>query len=290
MISGGIGGMFYYNKITQHISESNSHDEYTIKNKDIREASIKLNGNANVLIQTSSEKKVTMDSQNSRLTSLNSSLTVNESGDKLTINATVDKNQLKIKGIEFGFFDTFDSQVVITIPSSIEKLVIEGNEQDNITLSDLDTKAITIDSKNADIYLQSIISDSLTVSTVNGSIDLDQIIGTSKLTSDNGSISIRDVTDTIDAHSTNGDIDVNGSDLPKELTAKTTNGDISIYSEIVLYDVSIDAKSVLGDVTLLNREKTTYKQGKAKHRFDLESRFGDIRVDAPSDYDTEDED
>ncbi len=48
-------------------------------------------------------------------------------------------------------------------------------------------------------------------------------------------------------------------------------------------NISIKGESKLGDVQLLNKERTSYKNGRADTEFNLSSEFGDITVDTPDD-------
>ena len=61
------------------------------------------------------------------------------------------------------------------------------------------------------------------------------------------------------------------------------HGDIYVNSGEILRNISIKGESKLGDVQLLNKERTSYKNGRADTEFNLSSEFGDITVDTPDD-------
>ena len=69
----------------------------------------------------------------------------------------------------------------------------------------------------------------------------------------------------------------------EKLTVALVHGDIYVNSGEILRNISIKGESKLGDVQLLNKERTSYKNGRADTEFNLSSEFGDITVDTPDD-------
>ena len=83
--------------------------------------------------------------------------------------------------------------------------------------------------------------------------------------------------------SENGDFSLDMPAVPKKLTVALVHGDIYVNSGEILRNISIKGESKLGDVQLLNKERTSYKNGRADTEFNLSSEFGDITVDTPDD-------
>ncbi|MHC5229484.1 DUF4097 family beta strand repeat-containing protein [Enterococcus sp. LJL99] len=291
LIIGGSGSIYFYNKVDQSIVANGSHEEYTLKKgHSTKEATINLKGNAHYTIQTDNSDKITMENQGSRISTIKSSLNVKESDQKITVDAEASSKVSEIANhnfnFSFSFFSDFEPPVIITIPSSIEKLTFKGNPNNYVTFTDIDSKELSVDFKNTDVSFNSIISDTMDVSMNNGDLYLNQVKGDISLNLNHGSVDAYDLTGSFDVQIDSGDFRLSGRELPKKLTVLAKKGDISIDTEEILYDISINAKSGLGDVSIFDNDHSTYKNGTAKRTFDLESRFGDISVDGPSnDYD-----
>lgn len=291
LIIGGSGSIYYYNKVDQSIVANGSHEEYTLKKgHTAKEATINLTGNAHFTIQTDNSEKITMENQGSRISKIKSSFNVKESDQKITVDTEANSkvSELDNNKFNFGFsfFSNFEPPVIITIPNTIEKLTVKGTSNNYVDFNGIDNKELTVDFKKSDISFNSIISDSINISMDNGDLYLNQVKGDTTLKVNRGSVDAYDITGSFDIQIDTGDFHLSGSELPKKLTSKVKKGDISINTEEILYDISINAKSDLGDVSIFDNDHSTYKNGSAKRTFDLESRFGDISVDGPSnDYD-----
>lgn len=72
--------------------------------------------------------------------------------------------------------------------------------------------------------------------------------------------------------------------MPKGLEAHSQNGNISMFTEEILYNTSIQAKTKLGDSVIFDQSRTSYKQGKGTVPFVLTSNARDISVEGPFDY------
>lgn len=291
IIVGGTGSAYFYNKVNQSIVAKGSHEEYDLKNgSSIKEATINLNGNAHFTIQTDNSEKITMENEGSRTSAVKSSLTVKESTPKMTIDAAANTTNSEIGNHDFSwgfsFFNNFEPSVIITIPNSIEKLTFKGSPNNYVDFTGIDNKELSVDFKNTDVSFNSIVSDTIDVTMNSGDLYLNQVKGDTSLNVNRGSVDIYDLAGSLDVQINSGEFRLYGSDLPKKLTALVKKGDISISTDEILYDTYIKAKSDLGDVSIFDDDHSTYKNGTAKRTFDLESRFGDISVDGPSnDYD-----
>lgn len=289
IIIGGSGSLYFYNKVNQSIKSNSSQEEYTLKNKlSTKEATIYLNGNAHFTIQTDNTEKITMKNQGNLMTTIDSSLDVKESSPSITINTNATSKDSEITnhkfefGLDFSFFNDFEPSVILTIPNSIEKLTFKGNPTNYVDFNGIDSKELTVEFNTTDVSLHSIISDTIDVNINNGNLYLDQVKGNSSLTINRGSIDGNDLAGSHAIQIDNGDFSLSGSELPNDLTVLVKKGNISIETEEILYDTSIQAQSDLGDVSLFDNDLSTYKNGTAKRIFNLKSRFGDISVEGPS--------
>ena len=288
IIIGGSGSFYYYNKVDQSILANGSHEEYTLKNADsIKEATITLNGNAHYTIQTENSKEITLDNRGSRISTIKSSLDVKETNQNAIVNAEAIATDSKIDShnkfdFGFSFFNDFTPSIILTIPSSIEKLTFKGNVDNNVVFSNINTKKMTIDFQNAEVSCNSILSDALDISINNGNLYLNQVKGAVSLNLKHGNIDVTNLTGSLDTKIDSGDFRLSGRELPQKLTAIINKGTISIDTEEILYDIDIKAKSDLGKISIFETERSTYKKGTSKRTFNLENRFGDITIDGPS--------
>lgn len=328
MIIGGIGSAVYFRRAETTMTDTKN-QTYEIKNKQsTKEIHLDLSGNADFYILTENSTKVVMDTRSSMPVSLKSSLDVKEKNNALVISARSDKNRQEMNGLKFDLFDR-GSAVTLTIPENTERLVIDGQTNGDINLSNVKTKDLAIKLSNSDINVSAINSENLTIEatsgdlrinsdvrtnkatfkTTNGEIQindftasnwsatstsgdiyLNTVKGTAKIETSNGEIQATDLKGETEVRSTNGDFSLYGTEIPKKLLVETQLGSIQLYTEEILYDVTIKTKTKLGDSTIFGKERTSYKRGKGTKSFDLRSNSGDISVEGPSDYDDGEED
>ncbi|WP_429950105.1 DUF4097 family beta strand repeat-containing protein [Enterococcus sp. AZ101] len=328
MIIGGIGSAVYYRR-AEHSMTDTKRQSYEIKNKqNTKEIHLDLSGNANFYILTENSNKVVMNSRSSLPISLNSSLDVEEKNDQLTISAKSDKKRQELDGMKLDIFNR-GSAVSLTIPDSVERLIIDGTAQGSIHISEVTAKNLAITMGNADIDLTSIDTEKLAVETANGYLNVYNDVrtgeamfqtkngdiqlndfaasnwsatstsgdiyvntakGIAKLDTTNGDIEATDLKGEAEVTSVNGSFSLYGTEIPKKLRVETQQGDIQLHTEEILYDVTIKTKTKLGDSTIFGKERTSFKRGKGTKSFELRTDSGDISVEGPSDYeDGEDE-
>ncbi|MFD1901799.1 DUF4097 family beta strand repeat-containing protein [Enterococcus termitis] len=170
-----------------------------------------------------------------------------------------------------------------------EKLSIETNNGDLNVYTDVNADKATFKTTNGDIQINDFAASNWSATSTSGSISLDTVKGIATVETTNGDIDARDLKGEADVKSVNGDFSLYGSEIPKKLNVRTQQGSIEIYADEILYDVSINTKTKLGDSTIYGTEKTSYKRGKGSRSFDLQSNSGDISIDGPVDSD-DDED
>ncbi len=81
---------------------------------------------------------------------------------------------------------------------------------------------------NGDVTVQDINGD-VDITTTNGDINVDNISGDVETTNANGSIDLLNIDGNVDAQSTNGDLYIMIINAQVNCTARTTNGDITLY-------------------------------------------------------------
>jgi DUF4097 and DUF4098 domain-containing protein YvlB len=323
MIIGGIGSAVYFRRAEQSMTDTKK-ENYTIKNnQNLKEIHLSLSGNAEYNIVTENSNQVTMNTRSSGPVSIKSSLAVEEKNGQVLVSTTSNQKNSDLKGFNFGFFDR-GSLISLSIPDSAERIIIDGSASSRINLIGVNAKEVTVTTDNADIQANGINAEKLSIETNNGdlgvytdvnadkatfkttngdiqindfaasnwsatstsgSISLDSVKGIATVETTNGDIDARDLKGEADVKSVNGDFSLYGSEIPKKLSVRTQQGSIEIYADEILYDVSINTKTKLGDSTIYGTEKTSYKRGKGSRSFDLQSNSGDISIDGPVDSD-----
>ncbi|MGX7265822.1 DUF4097 family beta strand repeat-containing protein [Enterococcus crotali] len=323
MIIGGIGGAVYFSRAENSMVDEKK-QTYDIKNKQSKkEIHLNLSGNAEFYVLTDNSDKVVMNSRSSLPVSLKSTLDVKEKNDQLLISVSSDQRKKEFEGLKFGFFDR-GSAVTLTIPEDTERLIIDGKSDGAIHLSNAATKDLAISFTNADIDVNDVNAEKLAIKTTNGylnifndvradeatfqttngdinvndftaskwsasstsgDISLNEVKGVANIETTNGDIQVSNLKGEAQAKSVNGSFSLSGTEIPKKLLVESQQGDIEIHTEEILYDITIKAKTQLGDHTIFGKERTSYKRGKGTKSFTLQTNSGDISVEGPSDYD-----
>lgn len=321
MIAGGVGSMFYYQNVQDSIK--NSHEEYQVKNKEaLQELHLNLSGDSSYIINSEDTDLISLSANSVVNATVNGTLKVTEDKNKVTANVTTSTEQLD-NGITFfniGIFSEYHSPNMITIPSSVKKLFIEGDTASNVSINSLKVDELTTNLKRAyteisalsadklsitttsgtifmgsensaskatikstdgDINLSNFSFDSLEVATTRGDLSLAQGRGTVTGSTTDGDITVDGLKGDATFTSKNGDFSLNTPDVPNKLEVNLEHGDISVYANEILRDITIKGHAKLGDVEMLGEERRTYKNGSDNHQFDLTSAFGDITVEAP---------
>lgn len=328
MIIGGIGSAVYFRRAENSMTDEKK-QTYEIKNKqNTKEIYLDLSGNADFYILTEPSTTIEMNTRSSMPVSINSSLDVKEKDDQLTISVNSNKNRRELDGLKLGIFNR-GSAVTLTIPDDTQRLVINGKADGNINLSGIATKDLSIQTTNADLTINDTHVEKLNAETVNGDlnvytdvrtdkatfqstngdiqindfiasdwsatnksgdISLNTVTGVAKIETTNGDIEATNLKGDAQAKSINGDFSLYGTELPKKLMVDTQQGSIDLHTEEVLYDVTIKAKTILGDSTIFGKERTSYKKGNGSKSFTFQTNSGDISVEGPSDYENGEDD
>ncbi|MTD38294.1 DUF4097 family beta strand repeat protein [Erwinia sp. CPCC 100877] len=323
MIIGGIGSITYFRRAEHSMTETKQ-EQYTIKNKQgIKEVHLNLSGNAQrIKIYSDDSNKIKLNTKNYLSYFLNSSLSVKEESDKLTATIKTSQKKRAHDSIQFNIFDR-GSITSVAIPANTEKLVISGNASGDIDLSDLTIENLAVEmtnadlsfsnlnakeavihsdhgdvsiygeskieksafsTKNGDIRVAAFTSSEWSVHSRDGDVSLEQVKGNVTLESTNGDITVTDLKGEAAVKSVNGDFELYGTEIPKKLSVELKQGDIEIYPEEILYDTAITAEAHMGDSSIFNKNRTSYKQGKETNVMDLKTKYGDITIDGPSEY------
>ncbi|MGC6767411.1 DUF4097 family beta strand repeat-containing protein [Enterococcus sp. LJL128] len=315
---GAVGSAVFYQRAKTSMVEVKN-EEYTVKNTDkIKELHLKLSGDTDYVIESSATNKIEMEARSSVTEPLKGSLDVNESGDKLT--ATVN-GSTKNKGtdhFQFRMFHIESSHVTLTVPSDIDRVVVDGDATGSVYLSNFTAKELDVDldhseislagstaekvnltskSGDIDIFGEATI-DELTIKNDHGKIDAYELSGntidlttstgdiyltnikstTTKAESKSGEFHIQNLRGEADLSGKNGSIYLYGEEWPKELKAIMEHGDIDIELYEEVENISIKAQSDLGDVSIFDTENNTYSRGKDGSKFELKTATGDIYV------------
>ncbi|MBL1227661.1 DUF4097 family beta strand repeat protein [Enterococcus sp. BWB1-3] len=315
---GGIGSAVFYQRAKISMVK-NQQEAYTIKNKkDIKELHLTLSGNAAYILRSSTDNQVSMNTQSSVTTPINSSFDAKESKETLTVSVSGNQKNETFEQFDFQFFHLEDSQIELTIPADIERLVIDGDASGTIDVYDFITTKLEATIDHADINFISNTSEEININSRNGyiniygdsrieklslkseygntsiygftgneveiitssgNIDLNDV-KTSKLTADskNGEFYIIDLRGDVELTGKSGSIYLAGENLPKKMNAVMEHGDIEIDLPQGVDNITIKAESELGDVDLLDEESSTYKRGKNGSEFELKTNTGDISV------------
>lgn len=323
MIIGGIGSITFFRRAEHSMTEVKK-EQYTIKNKQaIKEVHLNLSGNADYIkVYSDNSNKIKLNTKNYLSSSLKGSLSVKEESDKLT--ATIKTSQTKKEQdfIQFNVFDRGSSTSVV-IPENTEKLVISGDASGDVDLSDLTIENLTIKMTNADlsfgnlnakeatihsdygsisiygeakiekstfstksgdVRVSDFTSSNWSVLSRDGDISLERTKGNVSIESTNGDIYTTDIKGEATVKSINGDFELYGTEIPKKLAVELKQGDIQIYPDEILYNTAITAETHMGDCSIFGKNRTSYKQGKESNSMNLKTKYGDITIDGPSEY------
>lgn len=324
IIVGGIGSATYFRKAEKEASTTKQ-EHYAIKDKNsVKEVHVTLSGNADVYLYSDESDQVLLNTKSSFSTALTSSLQVKEENNRLAVQVTGnEKNSPSDRlGLSVDMFDR-GSSVALSLPTGMEKLVIDGDATGSIHLSSISVDELVSTIDHANILLNTTKTNQLSLTTLSGdlsatfdtksekasfttssgNISTDDFSaanwsatsteGDISLTNPKGVYTIESKNGNINALSPkgqplfktiNGDISLTINDLPKGLEAHSQNGNISMFTEEILYNTSIQAKTKLGDSMIFDQSRTSYKQGKGTVPFVLTSNAGDISVEGPFDY------
>ncbi|MCR4624838.1 MAG: DUF4097 domain-containing protein [Lachnospiraceae bacterium] len=166
----------------------------------------------------------------------------------------------------------------------------DENAYINITVPDTDsTKAIDIESSTADIKIADLNIDG-SISTSTGDINLDNNkMGNIKLTVSTGDIFINNCTlDTLETKSSTGETKINNTKIIGKYTAKTSTGDVDIFSsELGEFTLSGSTSDVTTKATSIGNIKIETSTGEVtlglvgdenSYSMDIHTSTGDIRV------------
>ncbi|WP_170924831.1 DUF4097 family beta strand repeat-containing protein [Candidatus Enterococcus clewellii] len=326
MAVGGIGSAIFYQRAQTTMIE-HINDSYTIKNKDkIKTLNLKLSGNADYVIQGTTDSDVSMEARSSVTEPLKGSLDVEESGDTLTVSVNGKQSNGTFDNFRFGFHIE-SSQIVLTVPNDIDIINISDDASSYIDLSNFSNKEISMKLKNSDVSASSLASekvkitgkssdinfwgdskiDELTIETEHGQIDLNNFVGssvdlstssgdiylsevkstTTNITSKNGEISLYNLRGEADVSGNNGSIYLYGEEFPDKLNATMEHGDIELSLYGEIKNLAIDIDTDLGDKEIFGEERSSYTIGSGKNEFNLKTKTGDINVYGDYYYDEE---
>lgn len=265
---GGIGSAVFYQKAKTSMVQS-MHEKYTIKNKQkIKEVHLNLSGNANYVINSSTDDTIAMNARSSVTAPINGSLEAKETDDTLTVTVNGKQKNDTFEHFDFQFFHLENSQIELTVPEDIDRLIIDGEASGTIKVNGLITKEFTTDLKHADFsanyntsekmtltsksglvelhgenkieeltvkgehndtYISNLTSNSINIVTSGGDISLTDIRSNSiKAESRNGEIYLHNAKGEVELSGNSGSIYVTGENLPKKLKAMMEHGDIEI--------------------------------------------------------------
>lgn len=317
MVVGGVGSIFFYGQNDQFLE--NNKQNYHVKNSDaLKEMHLTLSGDVSYTIASADRKDISLWPMNNH----KENLKVNEEKDQIAVD--VNGQQTKKQPNLFFFFGISSDSGTITIPSSVKKLVISGNLNTNINLENIELTELVVDAKQASIYLSNISTNRLSVKTSASSISatnktqakqasfvtksgaiylsdffFDQVKtksnsgdlridgghGTVEGTTNSGGITVDDLKGVGKFTSKNGDFTLNTPSIPKDLDVELEQGQIQIYGNEIFHNIELKGQSELGTVSLLGKDRTSYKVGKGTNHFRLTSKYGDITVDGPGSND-----
>lgn len=317
MAVGGIGSAIFYQRAQSSMIE-HINDSYTIKNKDkIKTLNLKLAGNADYVIQGTTENTISMEATSSVTEPLKGSLDVDESSDTLTVSVNGKQSNGTLDNFRFGFHIE-SSQIVLTVPNDIDVVNVSDDASSYIDLSNFSNKELTMNLKHSDVSINALASDKveingksgdinfwgeskideLTLKTEHGRIELNSFVGntidlstssgdiylsevkstTTNMTSKNGDISINNLRGDAEISGNNGSIYMYGEDFPDNLKATMEHGDIELSLYGDIKNLQINADTDLGDKEIFGEERSSYKIGNGKKEFDLKTKTGNISV------------
>lgn len=324
IIVGGIGSAAYFRKAEKTATTTEQEHYTIKDKNNAKEVHVTLTGNADFYIYSGESAQVLLNTRSSVSTTITSSLQVKEENNQLAIQATSHQQNSPTNklGISVDMFDR-GSSVALSLPTGVERLVIDGDATGSIHLTTISADELSTTLDEANIHLETTKTNKLSVATVSGGISTTtdtkseqatfttnfgdlfiddfsasnwsatSIKGDISLINPKGIYSVESKNGTVNVmypkgqpqiKTANGDINVTTNDLPKKLEASSQNGDITMHTEEILYNISIQAKTKVGDSEIFDKTRTSYKQGTGATPFVLTSNAGDITVEGPFDY------
>lgn len=286
MLIGGSGAVYYYKQAEKSVTPLK--ESYTLKNKQAgEELHLSLKGKGPYTIYKTDSNKMGLRSPNNAFYSkAEGTLNVKEEKNKITatINTTRTQNQPELSFFNIGIFSDFTPNVSVQIPNNVKKLVIDGSTHSQVSLNAFNVDELTTNLPNSYVSLSGVKAKKMTLNSSDGIyLSADTSAKKATVETTDGDISVYDFKGEANFSSENGDFSLDMPAVPKKLTVALVHGDIYVNSGEILRNISIKGESKLGDVQLLNKERTSYKNGRADTEFNLSSEFGDITVDTPDD-------
>lgn len=168
----------------------------------------------------------------------------------------------------------------VYVPKNIyESLKIENNDG-NIKVGHLNANEIDIRNINGGIELSHMKGTDVVTDTMDGSIKLSNVVASSiKTNTKNGSIILNGVEGQLAGKNMDGSIKLVTNDLDRSIDFETVNGKIHIQSGTKPTNVTINASSVDGNVSIFDSRKTNEVFGKGQNLINLSSMDGGITVE-----------
>ncbi len=293
IIIGGIGSIFFYQRLTAERKASEVNKQFKYDNSD--ELILDIKNNVAIHLSTSEDEYVHMNKQGLNFGSNqkdSATWNVNKKDKKTTVTIDNKISDQSFKPSVLSFGSISDDRIFLKLPENYKKITIKGDKvdinADDLTLKklDVDTKRssfysnnltiqeLTINNKYGDLYIdegkfekdvtlnttsgnihvENAIFNSLNMETKNGDTFTANTKGDLKIVNQYGTTSINHTTGLVDVDNKNNDIYFHANNVNHDTTLNTVHGGIQIEIDPASYkENKVDFKTEYGVLSIFNK-------------------------------------
>ena len=138
---------------------------------------------------------------------------------------------------------------------------------------------LKIKSVSADLYLNNVQANTTKLSSTSGDMDGEKLFfEKAELNTVSGDVEIEEIEGAIDLETTSGDVSLTVKDLSDTIQITSVSGDVDIVTYNKPPDVTFNVKSISGDINLLDTYRENATIGKGSHLIKIKTTSGDIAV------------
>lgn len=174
---------------------------------------------------------------------------------------------------------TSKSGSISTSLLTADKVEFTSETGDIMLNSEITANEMNVKSNQGDIYLYTVNADKLKLESDSGDISVYESKGGFTVQNTSGESTFENVRGTMTMTGKSGSFSLNGYESLQTLDVTLESGDIDIsFTDTLPKNLSIEASTEVGDINLLDSNKTSYKAGDGKQVYTLKTKLGDIDV------------
>lgn len=160
-----------------------------------------------------------------------------------------------------------------------DKVDFSSETGDVLMNSEITANEVSVKTDQGDIYLYTVNADKIQLESKSGDIDAYESKGGFTVQTTSGEATFENVRGTMKMTGKSGSFSLNGYEALQTLDVALESGDIDItFTDTLPKNLSVEASTEVGDINLLDSNKTSYKAGTGKQAYTLKTKLGDIDV------------